>query len=299
MKKLPLLTLLLPYAAAKTPTVNASECSLVFKYQGVYYTGCTDADSERMPWCLLKKPMNGKVWGYCNVKTINTYVAEDQGARRDCELSTPVRGGSSVFGCYSIDGQKTYNCLSGGKELRCVMDNNDFRRPPEKHPQPNKPSKGTLEAQPPSDEDATSLPLIVVLSILGGLLLALASVIFLFYRARAQASHPLAKAYTPQKHTKAETAFSGLVDIVPPKASYTVVSTYVPSLSDELLIHPGDKVVIYKEYDDGWVQGANLTRAGARGVFPKHCLLPREPNTPNPYSKRSSSNDSFAPGRRI
>ncbi|KAI9312603.1 hypothetical protein BX666DRAFT_2030925 [Dichotomocladium elegans] len=53
---------------------------------------------------------------------------------------------------------------------------------------------------------------------------------------------------------------------------FTVVSTYTPTLSDELDIQAGDKVEIFIEYDDGWCQGVNLSRGAVKGVFPKHCV---------------------------
>ncbi|KAI8139568.1 hypothetical protein BJV82DRAFT_659830 [Fennellomyces sp. T-0311] len=53
---------------------------------------------------------------------------------------------------------------------------------------------------------------------------------------------------------------------------FTVVSTYTPTLSDELDIQPGDRVDVIVEYDDGWCQGINLSRGNCKGVFPKHCV---------------------------
>jgi len=53
---------------------------------------------------------------------------------------------------------------------------------------------------------------------------------------------------------------------------YAVISTYTPTLGDELEIQPGDKVSILVEYDDGWCQGVNHSRGGTKGVFPKHCV---------------------------
>ncbi|KAI9472868.1 hypothetical protein BDB00DRAFT_217435 [Zychaea mexicana] len=58
----------------------------------------------------------------------------------------------------------------------------------------------------------------------------------------------------------------------PPLGTYTVVSTYAPTLDDEIYVHPGDQVQVYAEYDDGWCLGANLTRGSTRGVFPMHCI---------------------------
>ncbi|KAI8384340.1 uncharacterized protein BYT42DRAFT_562177 [Radiomyces spectabilis] len=81
----------------------------------------------------------------------------------------------------------------------------------------------------------------------------------------------------------------------PPLGTYTVVSTYTPTLSDEIVIHVGDQVQIYEEYDDGWCLGANLSRHGERGVFPKHCVLPPTPQMiplpPSTSSLAISSDD--------
>ncbi|KAI8340607.1 hypothetical protein BC941DRAFT_510912 [Chlamydoabsidia padenii] len=53
---------------------------------------------------------------------------------------------------------------------------------------------------------------------------------------------------------------------------FNVVSTYAPTLSDEIDIQLGDHIEILVEYDDGWCQGVNLTRGNAKGVFPRHCV---------------------------
>lgn len=60
----------------------------------------------------------------------------------------------------------------------------------------------------------------------------------------------------------------------PPLGTYTVVSTYTPTLDDEIYVHPGDQVQVYTEYDDGWCLGSNLSRGNLRGVFPLHCIHP-------------------------
>ncbi|ORY98691.1 hypothetical protein BCR43DRAFT_487985 [Syncephalastrum racemosum] len=83
-----------------------------------------------------------------------------------------------------------------------------------------------------------------------------------------------------------------------PIGTYTVVSTYTPTLDDELYVQLGDRVQVFVEYDDGWCLGANLSANGARGVFPQHCVQQSSPHQPfaqtltpndNRYSKRSSS----------
>lgn len=284
------------------PTVNATECSLVFRYKKIYYSGCTDADSEGTPWCLLKKPSDGRQWGYCNLSTIPTYLAEDQGARRDCEVSTPVRGGATVFGCYSTDDQKTYSCVSGGRELPCAIGNGEFR----KHAVDARPANTTAPkrnnaalpdmAAAARADDQTSMQIILILSVLGGLALVSVAMLAALRRSRNRASLQQleAKLGTQNSHDYLLSK-SGSAASLPGATSigeYTVVTIFTPTLSDELVIRPGDKVVVYREYDDGWVQGANLTRGGARGVFPKHCIMPLSDLTAKsrPSSKRSSSN---------
>lgn len=71
---------------------------------------------------------------------------------------------------------------------------------------------------------------------------------------------------------------------------FTVISTYTPTLSDELDIQPGDQVEVLVEYDDGWCQGVNLSRGGAKGVFPRHCCHEQANSSVNEQSmKRVSS----------
>ncbi|KAF7722724.1 hypothetical protein EC973_002817 [Apophysomyces ossiformis] len=53
---------------------------------------------------------------------------------------------------------------------------------------------------------------------------------------------------------------------------FTVISTYTPTLNDEIDIQIGDRIEVLVEYDDGWCQGINLSRGNAKGVFPKHCV---------------------------
>ncbi|KAI9010884.1 hypothetical protein CLU79DRAFT_687600, partial [Phycomyces nitens] len=54
--------------------------------------------------------------------------------------------------------------------------------------------------------------------------------------------------------------------------TFTVITTFMPSLNDELTILPGDQVKLFVEYDDGWCLGVNESRGNAQGVFPLHCI---------------------------
>jgi outer membrane biosynthesis protein TonB len=78
----------------------------------------------------------------------------------------------------------------------------------------------------------------------------------------------------------------------PSLGTFTVINTYTPTMDDELEIQPGDKVTVLMTYDDGWVQGVNETRDGAKGVFPRHCIDIDGKRT-MAYEKRSSSIGGF------
>lgn len=66
--------------------------------------------------------------------------------------------------------------------------------------------------------------------------------------------------------------------------TYIVTRTFEPSMPDELLIYPGDRVQIVVPYDDGWCLGVNLSssqrdnaipqqqQAVHKGVFPQDCV---------------------------
>ncbi|CAO3675646.1 unnamed protein product [Umbelopsis ramanniana] len=53
---------------------------------------------------------------------------------------------------------------------------------------------------------------------------------------------------------------------------YNVVSTYTPTLGDEIDIRSGDRIRVLVEYDDGWMLGENISNGDAKGVFPRHCI---------------------------
>ncbi|GAB00072.1 uncharacterized protein L969DRAFT_105943 [Mixia osmundae IAM 14324] len=56
---------------------------------------------------------------------------------------------------------------------------------------------------------------------------------------------------------------------------FVVRRTFEPSLPDELIIFPGDRIEILMGYDDGWCLGENLDSGNPpfqRGVFPRDCV---------------------------
>ncbi|KAI9297956.1 hypothetical protein K502DRAFT_346597 [Neoconidiobolus thromboides FSU 785] len=301
------------------PIVDVKECSLVYKYKDVHIMGCTDMDSEGLPWCMLKNSKSKQTWGYCDMNSITAYFGDDNGIKKDCDVSSHINDTKYlVYGCYSKD-NKNYQCKSNDKPISCLIKLNDKDY---KRPNVNATSTGTVNVKnnkgPDSNsiekienEDSNSLQVILILSILGSI--GLISVIVLFFMARKRNQkakkelqelnnnmHP-----NDQHSNKLEklSSISTLINhnnIIPATndnkqyKELMVISTYKPTLSDELIIKPGDKVVVYKEYDDGWCQGANLTRGGVKGVFPKHCVEPLSDSSlsSNKYkvTKRCSSN---------
>ncbi|GAA5883355.1 hypothetical protein JCM16303_006706 [Sporobolomyces ruberrimus] len=81
-----------------------------------------------------------------------------------------------------------------------------------------------------------------------------------------------------------------------------VKGTFDPSLDDELVLYPGDKVQVLMKYDDGWALGLNLSSGvpPSKGVFPFDCLgeeasapLPSEIRAPG--SSPTTANRSLSP----
>ncbi|KAI9103700.1 hypothetical protein DFS34DRAFT_295754 [Phlyctochytrium arcticum] len=52
-----------------------------------------------------------------------------------------------------------------------------------------------------------------------------------------------------------------------------VTTAYVPTIPDELALHPGDRVIAKHHYYDGWCLGLNLS-TGNEGVYPLSATLP-------------------------
>ncbi|ORY79711.1 hypothetical protein BCR35DRAFT_93894 [Leucosporidium creatinivorum] len=67
---------------------------------------------------------------------------------------------------------------------------------------------------------------------------------------------------------------------------HVVKRTFEPSLDDELVLFPGNRVQMLIKYDDGWALGINLdsdSNPPAKGVFPFDCLgevVPSASSTP-------------------
>ncbi|ORX98986.1 hypothetical protein K493DRAFT_299626 [Basidiobolus meristosporus CBS 931.73] len=58
---------------------------------------------------------------------------------------------------------------------------------------------------------------------------------------------------------------------------YTCVFAYTPTLEDELMIQPGDMLIVIWSFDDGWAVGRNLN-TGNEGAFPMACVTKNPPS---------------------
>lgn len=58
--------------------------------------------------------------------------------------------------------------------------------------------------------------------------------------------------------------------------TYIVTRTFEPSMPDELVIFPGDRIQIVVPYDDGWCLGCNLTTSERDGIPPTKGVFPRD-----------------------
>ncbi|KAL1920799.1 uncharacterized protein VTP21DRAFT_11434 [Calcarisporiella thermophila] len=135
-----------------------------------------------------------------------------------------------------------------------------------------------------------SKPMIIGLAVIGGALLLI--VAFIFY-----ARYRRRQAITAALIDRSAAEFGNISTFAPVSKDtsreekiYRVVAGYTPMLQDEMEIKFGDEIKVLMEFDDGWIQGVNLTQGGLRGVLPKYCLDKyAEPQTGRPKVRRKSS----------
>jgi hypothetical protein len=67
-----------------------------------------------------------------------------------------------------------------------------------------------------------------------------------------------------------------------------VTATYVPQMSDELIIKPGEIVRMIEEYEDEWCLIQRVGRSQAeKGVCPRFCLSERQEIIPRKKARPS------------
>lgn len=82
---------------------------------------------------------------------------------------------------------------------------------------------------------------------------------------------------------------------------FIVTRIFEPSMPDELVIYPGDRIQIVMSYDDGWCLGCNLDsskrdgKPPARGVFPRDCVEELVENEDQPIRNSAGGDLQRAP----
>ncbi|ORX92020.1 hypothetical protein K493DRAFT_316850 [Basidiobolus meristosporus CBS 931.73] len=262
---------------AVNPTVRFSECASSYLYKGVQYQGCTEADNQGKPWCFLQRATVQDNWGYCQTDTVPLRVGSYNGQQVDCDVTSDAGNGTLVYGCFATS-DKTFSCFSSKVNalVTCTGTKSDPSLP--KKPLSANPSDSSVSSETSKEKvnnggnPANGISTGVIGGVVAVVVVGVAGLAMLMYRrnqkknAMMRLSHSHGMGLEPSMFEDAK--------MPPPhlQKTYTVVSTYTPTLGDELEIYPGDKVTVIVEYDDGWVQGINETRGRVKGVFPKHCV---------------------------
>jgi hypothetical protein len=272
----------------------ASECKFPFVYNRIHYYGCTTAGNptgDNRPWCIVDKSKTlGAIkqdWLFCDQTSVAAVAALKTDDNAKCVgpgwQMTPGTPNERVFGCTKRENEQEFSCVVGGAKVMC------------KNLTPTFKEKGGVMAtiagltSGGSSGSGKNVSTIIGASIGGALLVGLVAGLIIVRRkgsdakGNAQSGTNGAGGQWDYKHSGGgmdaaadyggmSGTGAGLLDGAPQGKIYAVISTYTPTLGDELEIQPGDKVSVLVEYDDGWCQGVNHTRGGLKGVFPKHCV---------------------------
>jgi len=249
-------------------SVPATDCKFPFSFNKIDYYGCTTANDTKA-WCIVKEPKEGQDWRYCATDTLSKVASLAEGDNKKC-LNGWSLGSEKVYGCAKSAGDSGFSCKLDSGSVAC-----DKLVPT----MVGAAAAGSL-ATTVANVAHSSLGLVIA-AVGGALVVALVAGLIVARRSKDGGKAP------PHMHSQwdykhgdmhAPYGFASETGLLAPGSSlaaerlYTVISTYTPTLGDELEIQPGDKVSILVEYDDGWCQGVNHTRGGTKGVFPKHCV---------------------------
>ncbi|ORX88483.1 hypothetical protein K493DRAFT_319437 [Basidiobolus meristosporus CBS 931.73] len=280
------------------PTVRYTECVSSFQYKGIQYQGCTEADNQGKPWCFLRRPTPEDNWGYCKGTTIPLRVGTFNERQVDCDATSDVGNGTMVHGCFSTSAGSDKNMKCYSSKVKSLISCLAIKPSPAADPTPPKkplsanPTDTSNTSQVPNevskDQNAgnsgshsTGVSTGVIGGVVGVAVVGMAGLAMFMYR-RHQSKKNMSSQMADAGGRGFESAIFEDTKLPPPNMhkTYTVVSTYTPTLGDELEVYPGDQVTILVEYDDGWVQGINESRGRIKGVFPKHCVESSSELTP-------------------
>jgi len=298
------LLLLASSALADDPnltTVPASACKFPFPFDGGFFYACTTA-GDSAAWCVLKSPSaDGKDWAYCDQTSVGQDPQLQSIVAQKCSSGwTRQKGNASytVYGCINDPQNQQFYCQdSSGVPQDCgissdavaaaltaggVETSHGFGKKADGNALAGSVNQG-VDA-PASGNGSSGVSTAGGAAAAVGCVCGVALLAGLFVAQRRQSSKKTADWTYKNQPSMSEAAFgnatSGYLysaDVLSPSGGvaeklHNVVSTYSPTLGDELEIQPGDKVAIVIEYDDGWCQGINHSRGGTKGVFPKHCV---------------------------
>jgi hypothetical protein len=277
-------------------------CQFPFFYNGRWWYGCISTnDAPDKPMCVLKPqytpppPMNN--WLYCDMSTFQSVYIMVGGTKHVCLQEKYEKNNVTSASCSSdSSSSQSFQCRIKADEppvtgscsiLKSQLDSGYDA------------SKAVVQGSTSGTDDTNSkvsgsINVGAISGVVGGcVLVGLLAGLFVYRRRQSRQS--LAWQYQDKSSGQMETAPVGngfniaaataaaeyresasssqiFLPISPGERMYPVISTYTPTLGDELEIQPGDKVSILIEYDDGWCQGINHTRGGLKGVFPRHCV---------------------------
>jgi len=272
--------------------VDVSECKFPFgdkSSNSNYYYGCTTGGTNgngTQAWCITKTPdHSGQDWKYCKLDTLasNSVLAQNNNCLNAWTHTLPTAT-ETVYGCiYNQDigfwcnpggsspsaepTASSLNCT--GMTLTSAFSSNNGG---------NELAGGKASGTSTGTTAGTGSVTVVAACVCAVMGCALVAGLFIVQRRRAskKTDWTYKSSMSDGAYTAATSGYLYSADVISPTNAgeklYSVISTYSPTLGDELEIQPGDKVGILIEYDDGWCQGINHSRGGSKGVFPKHCV---------------------------
>ncbi|KAJ1986109.1 hypothetical protein H4R33_003555 [Dimargaris cristalligena] len=149
---------------------------------------------------------------------------------------------------------------------------------------------------------------IVLPIVLGTLALLVLLAVLLLYR-RRRARQTMVKQLLPTATRRNQRMFSGKVGRASPTVTYKHLSTdplrcrvihpFVPRMEDEIALLPGQSLLLFKTFDDGWAVAYNLDTE-QEGTVPLVCVTANASDPPPvivepPTVSESSTSDTFNP----
>ncbi|MGB0860932.1 MAG: alkaline phosphatase D family protein [Pseudoalteromonas spongiae] len=115
MKRVILLSLLLPSALFAAPEVHYQECKTTFDYALAKYQGTTDKNNSGSQWCYLKSPKDGESWGNVRTESIPEFKTV---SGKTC-LTPSSYQGEKFYGCTTRNHSSPWCYVAEGDWEEC------------------------------------------------------------------------------------------------------------------------------------------------------------------------------------